>query len=86
MPTISDFYGILIQMFWDDHAPPHFHARYGEHKGIIDINELIQLEGNLPIRALNLILDWAELHQAELLENWALCDAHQSPKRIKPLR
>jgi hypothetical protein len=40
MPTISIFYGILIQMFWNAHAPPHFHARYGEYNGIIDINTL----------------------------------------------
>lgn len=57
------FYGILIQMFWNDHAPPHFHASYGEFKGIIGINELKMLEGDLPWRALSLILDWAEIHK-----------------------
>lgn len=44
-------------MFWNDHAPPHFHARYGEYKGIIDINSLQMLEGDLPKRALGLIVD-----------------------------
>ena len=40
MPTISAFYGILIQMFFDDHAPPHFHVKYAEFKAVIDIQTL----------------------------------------------
>jgi len=47
---------------------PHFHARYGEYTGIIDINTLKMLDGDLPRRALSLILDWAGLHQKELLQ------------------
>ena len=86
MPTISAFYGILIQMFWNDHAPPHFHARYGEYNGIVDINSLKMLEGDLPRRALNLIIDWAELHQKELLVDWELCTQKLMPKKIEPLK
>ena len=86
MPTISIFYGIFIQMFWGDHTPPHFHARYAEYKGIIDINTLKMLEGDLPRRALNLILDWAELHQKELLLDWELCMKNQMPNKIEPLK
>lgn len=86
MPTISMFYGIFIQMFWNDHAPPHFHARYGTHKGIIAITELKMLEGDLPRRALNLVLDWAEIHQAELLADWDLCIEKQAPNKIEPLQ
>jgi hypothetical protein len=63
MPTISIFYGIVIQMFWNEHSPPHFHALYGEHEALIDIKKLEVLRGSLPRRALNLVLDWAELHQ-----------------------
>lgn len=85
MPTISAFYGILIQMFFKDHAPPHFHVKYGEFKAVIDINALSLLNGKLPRRALNLVLDWAELHQAELLEDWKLCEEMQNPKPIAPL-
>jgi hypothetical protein len=48
MPTISTFYGLLIRMYFNDHAPPHFHALYGEHQATIDIRELIVLEGSLP--------------------------------------
>ncbi|MEI9903110.1 MAG: DUF4160 domain-containing protein [Asticcacaulis sp.] len=85
MPTISAFYGILIQMFFRDHAPPHFHVKYAEHKAIIDIQTLALMEGYLPRRALNLVLDWAELHQAELLADWDLCQNMQQPQAIAPL-
>ena len=85
MPTISAFYGMLIQMFWNEHAPPHFHAVYGEHEALIDIHNLDVIEGGLPRRALMLVLDWAEIHQAELLEDWALCEQLQPPKKIRPL-
>ena len=53
-------------MFWNEHAPPHFHALYGEHEALIDIKKLEVLRGSLPRRALNLVLDWAELHQQAL--------------------
>jgi len=72
-------------MFFRDHAPPHFHVRYGDHKAVVDIQKLELLEGRLPRRALNLVLDWAELHRAELLENWNLCQALQAPNPIQPL-
>jgi hypothetical protein len=85
MPIISMFYGIIISMFFNDHAPPHFHAKYAEFKGIIDINKLEMIEGNLPKRALTLILDWAALHQSALLDDWRLCQEKQSPKKIEPL-
>jgi len=52
MPTISIFYGIVIQMFWNDHAPPHFHAFYAEHEALIDLRELGVLRGSLPRRAM----------------------------------
>jgi hypothetical protein len=85
MPTISVFYGIMIQMFWDDHAPPHFHALYAEHEVLIDIATLKIMKGDMPRRALALVLEWASLHRDELLEDWNLCDKHQAPKKIPPL-
>lgn len=72
-------------MFFNEHAPPHFHAQYGEYKAIIGIGDLELMEGKLPRRAMELTLDWAELHQAELLEDWTLCQQHLSPKKIEPL-
>lgn len=85
MPTISVFYGIVIQMFWNEHAPPHFHALYGEYEALIDIRGFEVLRGRLPRRALKLVLEWAELHQSELMEDWELCSKLQTPKPIDPL-
>lgn len=85
MPTISTFYGILIQMFWSDHAPPHFHALYAEHEVLIDIRTLDILEGQMPRRALALILEWAQEHRAEPMEDWEQCTRNQPPKKIQPL-
>lgn len=85
MPTLCAFYGILIQMFWNDHAPAHFHALYAEHEAVIDIRTLEVMEGGLPRRALAMVLEWAQEHRAELLEDWDLCARRQSPKMIAPL-
>jgi hypothetical protein len=60
MPTISVFFGIAIQMFWNDHAPPHFHALYGEDEAIVSIETLAVLRGGLPRLALALVVEWAE--------------------------
>ena len=86
MPTISSFYGILIQMFWRDHAPPHFHALYAEHEALIDIRTLEVIEGDLPKRALALVLEWAAENRTELMEDWNLCGRMQMPRKIAPLR
>jgi len=86
MPTISTFYGIIVRMFFADHAPPHFHAEYGEFKAVVGIRELRIIEGRLPRRAAQLVLDWAELHQQELMADWDLCRQQQQPKPISPLQ
>ncbi|MFZ5524316.1 MAG: DUF4160 domain-containing protein [Pseudomonadota bacterium] len=85
MPTISQFFGIVIQMFWREHAPPHFHALYGEYEALIDIRTLDVIGGSLPRRAQALVLEWAALHRAELMEDWNLCQAKQLPRKISPL-
>ena len=84
MPVISRFLGIIIAMYWDDHAPPHFHAKYGEYEITVCIHTGV-VEGKFPKRALHHVLEWYEFHQEELLENWALCQKDQAPKTIKPL-
>ena len=86
MPIISRFFGIIIRMFFNEHAPPHFHAEYAEHRAVINIQTLEVMDGKLPRRALELVLDWAELHQNELLADWDLCQQHQQPVDIDPLR
>ena len=57
MPEISRFFGIVIQMYYNDHAPPHFHARYGGHKALIAIETLAVLNGHLPPRTLGLVVE-----------------------------
>jgi hypothetical protein len=86
MPEISRFYGIIIAMFFDDHNPPHFHARYGEEKVAIEIESLRILEGHLSPRALGLVIEWAAQHRIELLQNWELAKNNQAPKKIEPLK
>jgi hypothetical protein len=85
MPIISRFFGIIIRMFFNEHAPPHFHAEYAEYRAVIDIRSLEVIEGKLPRRALELVLDWAELHRDELMRDWELCQQHQQPVEIAPL-
>ena len=86
MSTISTFFGIMIQMFWNDHAPPHFHALYAEYEVLIDIRTLEIMEGEMPRRALALILEWAQEHRTELKENWELCARNQPLRKIHPLK
>jgi hypothetical protein len=85
MPTISVFFGIVIQMFWREHGPPHFHAVYGEHEAIIDIRELRVTRGSLPRRALALVLEWAAANRDSLMEDWELCRQLRPPNPIPPL-
>lgn len=85
MPTISTFYGILIRMFFNEHGPPHFHARYGEFEATFDLVSLDVLHGHLPGRALNLVQEWAMMHKEELMEDWRLCRENALPAKIEPL-
>ena len=62
MPTLSVFFGIVVRMYYDDHPPPHFHAIYGEFEAHIGLDPLEIIKGKPPRRALELVLDWAELH------------------------
>lgn len=72
-------------MYWADHAPPHFHARYAGDEIVIDIRTLGAIGGSLPPRALALTLEWANLHREELPEDWRICAENQPPKKIRPL-
>jgi hypothetical protein len=85
VPRISTFYGIVIAMYYLDHAPPHFHAIYGEHEATIVIGDLEVLSGFLPTRALRLVREWAELHGDELAANWQKAREHVPLDSIEPL-
>ena len=85
MPEISRFYGIVIKMYWADHAPPHFHAEYAGAHTTIAIATLAVISGSLPARALGLTIEWATLHQQELRELWGLAESAQPLHTIEPL-
>ena len=72
-------------MYFDEHNPPHFHARYGDYKMEIAIETLSVLAGKFPPRALGLVMEWAVKHRAELLEDWELARNRHELKKISPL-
>ena len=84
MPEISRFLGIVIGMFVREHPPPHFHAVYGEYQITVDIQSGV-VHGDFPKRALRHVLEWLDLHQEELLENWNRVQARKPPYKITPL-
>ena len=85
MPEVSRFYGIVIQIYYGDHPPPHFHALYSGAVAKIAIETLQVIDGSIPKRALALVLDWASIHQQELLEAFNRAAALQAPGKIAPL-
>ena len=85
MPRISQFFGILIYMYYNDHAPPHFHAEYGGNEALYEIETLKVYAGELPRRVHNLVLEWADLHRQELMEDWHLARNGEVLREIKPL-
>ena len=85
MPEISRFLGIIIKMYWAEHNPPHFHAEYNEFTAEIEISSLTVKKGKLPARILGMVIEWAELHQDELLENWNTLQTTRKYHKINPL-
>lgn len=85
MPEISRFLGIIVAMYYNDHVPPHFHAKYGEYEMKVDIGTGEIIEGSLPNRARKLVLEWWSLHQNELADNWALAQTREPLNPIEPL-
>ena len=73
-------------MYFGDHNPPHFHAIYQEDTAEYDINTLTVLRGSLPARAHAMVLEWASIHRAELLEDWRLAIEKKEIKKIEPLK
>ena len=85
MPEISRFFGMVIAMYYNDHAPPHFHVRYGRQKAVVGIDPLTVLAGRLSPKARALVLEWAALHRAELLTDWELARQQAPLNKIDPL-
>lgn len=85
MPTVSIFFGIVIYMYFEDHNPPHFHAKYQEFRGLFTLDgELIK--GDIPEKQKKLIAAWAEIHREELINNWELAKHKKEILTIEPLR
>ena len=84
MPVISRFFGIVIFMYWRDHAPPHFHAKYGDDEIIMNI-ETGEITGHMARRAASMVQEWRKLHQEELRENWRRAEQNQNLGQIDPL-
>jgi len=85
MPEISRFLGIVIAMYYNDHSPPHFHARYGEHEIRVAIESGDIMSGSFPVRARKHVLEWLNLHRTELMEDWSLAQERRPLFNIKPL-
>jgi hypothetical protein len=84
MPEISRFFGIVIAMYYREHAPPHFHARYGGHEVTVRIRDGAVV-GKFPPRSLGLVLEWYIRRRDELAENWELARQAKRLRRIDPL-
>ena len=82
MPTISLFYGIAIQMFYNDHAPPHLHARYGRAKALVRLSDGEIISGELPPTAARMVREWTLARRAELEENWRRARAHEELEKV----
>jgi hypothetical protein len=84
MPELSRFYGIVVFMNYNDHAPPHFHARYQNQEVMIEIESGV-VRGEMTKRALKMLFEWLELHEAEVMQNWNRARARQALEKIPPL-
>ena len=83
MPVISYFFGIYVRMYYDDHAPPHFHVEYQGHAALIEIATGNLLEGSIPVRAHRIVREWAAERKIELMDNWQRAQALEPLLRIK---
>ena len=86
MPIVSEFAGIEICLYFDDHMPPHFHAKYNGAEALVDIENSCVLKGALPSNKLKLVLAWSELHEDEVKANWQKASAKKKKKKIEPLK
>jgi hypothetical protein len=84
MPVISRFFGIIIFMHWQEHSPPHFHAKYQDHEITMEI-KTGKIDGFMGKKALKLINEWRRLHIKELLEDWQLAFDRKNLNNIQPL-
>jgi hypothetical protein len=85
MPVVSRFFGIVIAFYWEDHLPPHFHAKYGGDEAVVNIRTGEVINGSLPPRALSLVDEWRKLRVKELAANWERAHRREPLVYIDPL-
>src|ERR1017187_10085732 len=85
MPEVTRFFRIVVRMYFRDHTPAHFHAEYGEYEALVEIDTLSILRGELPRRAMALVLEWAALHRQELRADWERARGGTPLESIAPL-
>lgn len=85
MPRISEFFGVIITMYFNDHSPPHFHATYGEFEALYRIDTLEVLWGELPRRPNSFVLEWAAIHRTEIMDDWEKARQGLTLNKIAPL-
>ena len=71
-------------MYYRDHAPPHFHATYGEYELTVEIETGVT-QGRFPRRAMSAVLEWYREHVDELRENWQRARSEEPLEQIEPL-
>ncbi|MBN1999704.1 DUF4160 domain-containing protein [candidate division KSB1 bacterium] len=85
MPIISQFFGIIIRMFYDDHNPPHIHVEFQGQKAIFDFSGNV-VKGDLRSNtARRLIREWIDIRVSQLEEDWQLAREGKPIKIIEPL-
>lgn len=86
MPIVSEFEGIEIYIYFDDHMPPHFHAKFSGQEALVEIETTSVLKGAIQSNKLKLVLAWAELHKSELYNGWNQAKNLELPAKINPLK
>jgi hypothetical protein len=88
VPRVCSFDGISIWLHYQDHQPPHFHAKYGANEGarevLLEIPTLAIYDGSLPRPQFAAVRAWAAQHLHELQQNWDLARANQALIQIAP--
>lgn len=88
MPRISEFYGIVIYIYYQDqgvHHAPHFHAEYAGEEVVVSIPDAEVLAGSLPPKKEKLVKAWAVLREEELKQAWTAAVEGEPPQKIAPL-
>lgn len=84
MPTIAIVDGVLILLYFNDHAPPHFHAQGADFHARVRIEDgtIIDVEGRISPRQQRGLRDWTVAHRTGLMENWHAIRDGKVPRRL----